>query len=120
MDGLVQNAVRGGAVLATGGRGITDGALGTGLFHAPTVITRVRDEMPIAREEIFGSVAPVMTFRDEAEVIARSNATPFGLAAYFYTREIPFGGFKESGIGREGGHQGTEEYMEVKSISIGM
>ena len=103
--------------------------------------------MAVAREEIFGPVAPVMTFREEDEVIARANATRFGLAAYFYTKdlrrairtaealeygmvgindptgythEIPFGGFKESGLGREGGHQGIEEYMEVKSISIGM
>ena len=88
-----------------------------------------------------------MTFADEAEVIERSNATRFGLASYFYTRdlrrsirvaealeygmvgvndatgythEIPFGGFKESGLGCEGGHQGIEEYIEVKSISLGM
>jgi succinate-semialdehyde dehydrogenase/glutarate-semialdehyde dehydrogenase len=92
-------------------------------------------------------VAPVLTFRDEADVIERSNNTTFGLAAYLYTNdlrrairtaegleygmvgvndatgythEIPFGGFKESGLGREGGHQGIEEYMEVKSISVGM
>lgn len=147
VDGLVQQAVKEGAKIAAGGRRLTEGALSKGLFYAPTVLTDVREEMAVAREEIFGPVAPVMTFQDEAEVIERSNATTFGLAAYFYTRdlgrairvaealeygmvgvndstgythEIPFGGFKESGLGREGGHQGIEEYMEVKSISIGM
>jgi len=147
VDGLVKDALQDGAVLAAGGRRITDGALGAGLFYEPTVLTDVREEMAVAKEEIFGPVAPVMTFRDEGEVIERSNATRFGLAAYLYTRdlrrairtaegleygmvgvndasgythEIPFGGFKESGMGREGGRQGIEEYMEVKSISIGM
>lgn len=147
VSGLVQSAVRDGAVVAAGGRRLTDGDLGKGLFYAPTVLTEVRDEMKVATEEIFGPVAPVMTFKDETEVIERANASPLGLAAYFYTQdlrrairvaealecgmvgvndptgythEIPFGGFKESGMGREGGHQGIEEYMEVKSISIGM
>ncbi len=145
--GLVQSAVGAGAKVATGGRRLNDGALSKGVFYAPTVLMDVREEMDVARDEIFGPVAPVMTFRDEREVIERSNATTFGLAAYFYTQdlrrairvaealeygmvgvndptgythEIPFGGFKESGMGREGGHQGIEEYMEVKSISIGM
>lgn len=147
VDALVQSAVKEGAAVAAGGSRLSDGALSKGLFYAPTVLTSVREEMDVAKEEIFGPVAPVMTFKDEAEVIARSNATRFGLAAYFYTgdlrrairtaealeygmvgvndptgytHEIPFGGFKESGMGREGGHQGIEEYMEVKSISIGM
>ena len=147
VDGLVKAAVGAGAAVAAGGRRLTDGALSAGLFYAPTVLMNVREEMDVARDEIFGPVAPVLTFRDEAEVIERSNATTFGLAAYFYTKdlrrairvaealeygmvgvndptgythEIPFGGFKESGMGREGGHQGIEEYMEVKSISIGM
>ncbi|MDR7482363.1 MAG: NAD-dependent succinate-semialdehyde dehydrogenase [Armatimonadota bacterium] len=147
VDGLVQAAVADGARVVAGGRRLTDGELARGLFYAPTVLVDVREEMDVAREEIFGPVAPVMTFGDEPEVIARANATTFGLAAYFYTRdlrrairvaealeygmvgindptgythEIPFGGFKESGLGREGGHQGLEEYMEVKAISIGM
>jgi len=147
VEGLVQSAVGAGAKVAAGGKRLTDGALTKGLFYAPTVLMDVRDEMDVAKDEIFGPVAPVMTFRDEAEVIERANATTFGLAAYFYTldlrrairvaealeygmvgvndstgytHEIPFGGFKESGMGREGGHQGIEEYMEVKSISIGM
>jgi succinate-semialdehyde dehydrogenase/glutarate-semialdehyde dehydrogenase len=147
VDALVQGALKDGARLAAGGRRLTDGPYSKGLYYAPTVLMQVREEMAVAKEEIFGPVAPVMTFADEAEVIARSNHTTFGLAAYFYTRdlrrairvaealeygmvgvndptgythEIPFGGFKESGLGREGGKQGIEEYMEVKSISIGM
>ncbi|MGQ0549984.1 MAG: NAD-dependent succinate-semialdehyde dehydrogenase [Armatimonadota bacterium] len=147
VDSLVRSAVGGGAKVAAGGRRLTDGALTKGLFYAPTVLMDVREEMDVAKDEIFGPVAPVMIFRDEAEAIERANATTFGLAAYFYTQdlkrairvaealeygmvgvndstgythEIPFGGFKESGMGREGGHQGIEEYMEVKSISIGM
>jgi succinate-semialdehyde dehydrogenase/glutarate-semialdehyde dehydrogenase len=101
--------------------------------------------MRVAKEEIFGPVAPVMTFRSEEELIRRANNTTYGLAAYFFTRdlsrairvaealeygmigvndasgythEIPFGGFKESGLGREGGKEGIEEYLEVKSISL--
>jgi succinate-semialdehyde dehydrogenase/glutarate-semialdehyde dehydrogenase len=147
VDALVQSAVGAGAEIAAGGKRVTNGALDKGLFYAPTVLMNVREDMGVAKDEIFGPVAPVMTFRDEVEVIERANATTFGLAAYFYTQdlrrairvaealeygmvgvndstgythEIPFGGFKESGMGREGGHQGIEEYMEVKSISIGM
>jgi len=147
VDGLVRSAVQQGAAVLSGGRRLSGGAYDTGLFYAPTVLGNVREEMEVAKEEIFGPVAPVMTFGDEAEVIERSNATRFGLASYFYTRdlrrsirvaealeygmvgvndatgythEIPFGGFKESGLGREGGHQGIEEYMEVKSISVGV
>ncbi|HEY8486106.1 MAG TPA: NAD-dependent succinate-semialdehyde dehydrogenase [Limnochordales bacterium] len=142
---LVESAVKEGARVVTGGQRLTEGALGRGLFYAPTVLTQVREEMAVAREEIFGPVAPVMTFRDEEEVLRRANDTRFGLAAYFYTRdlrrairvaealeygmigvndasgyshEIPFGGFKESGLGREGGREGIHEYLEVKSVSL--
>jgi succinate-semialdehyde dehydrogenase/glutarate-semialdehyde dehydrogenase len=103
--------------------------------------------MRVCREEIFGPVAPVATFATEDEVVRRANDTTFGLAAYFYTRdparlirvserleyglvgandaagythEIPFGGFKESGLGREGGADGLEEYMEVKSVVVNL
>ncbi len=147
VEDLVQSAVKDGARVAAGGKRLTNGIYSKGLYYAPTVLTQVAEEMAVAKEEIFGPVAPVMTFTDEADVIARSNNTTFGLASYFYTRdlrrairvaealeyglvgvndstgythEIPFGGFKESGLGREGGRQGIEEYMEVKSISIGM
>jgi succinate-semialdehyde dehydrogenase/glutarate-semialdehyde dehydrogenase len=116
-----------------------------GWFYAPTVLLDVRDEMPVCQEEIFGPVAPVLTFRTDAELIARANATLFGLASYVYTQdyariirlaealeyglvgvndatgythEIPFGGYKESGLGREGGHEGLEEYLESKAIVL--
>jgi len=145
VQALVENALRRGAVAATGGHPLTDGAYGRGFFYAPTVLLNVSDDMPVCREEIFGPVAPVLTFETEAEVIRRSNATTFGLASYFYSRdmarvvrvaeqleyglvgindaagythEIPFGGFKESGLGREGGHQGIEEYTETKSVVV--
>jgi len=145
VQALVEDALGRGAVAATGGHPLTDGAYGQGFFYAPTVLLNVSDDMPVCREEIFGPVAPVLTFETEAEVIRRSNATTFGLASYFYSRdmarvvrvaeqleyglvgindaagythEIPFGGFKESGLGREGGHQGIEEYTETKSVVV--
>ncbi len=144
---LVQGAVKHGARLVTGGRYLTDGAYAKGFFYAPAVLLDVTDDMPIAQEEIFGPAAPILTFDTEEEVIRRANATKFGLAAYFYTRdmtrlvrvseqleyglvgandaagythEIPFGGFKESGLGREGGHEGIEEYTEVKSVVVSL
>jgi succinate-semialdehyde dehydrogenase / glutarate-semialdehyde dehydrogenase len=147
VDQLVQDAVKRGARLVTGGYYLSDGAFKRGNFYAPAVLLDVTDDMPIAQEEIFGPAAPVLTFDTEEEVIRRANATKFGLAAYFYTRdlgrlmrvaeqleyglvgandatgythEIPFGGFKESGIGREGGHEGIEEYTEVKSVVVNL
>ncbi|HEV8339467.1 MAG TPA: NAD-dependent succinate-semialdehyde dehydrogenase, partial [bacterium] len=147
VSGLVDEAVAQGARVRAGGKRLTEGTLGRGLFYAPTVLTAVREEMAVAREEIFGPVAPVMTFSTDDEVVARSNNTTFGLSAYFYTRdirrgirvaealeygmvgvndptgythEIPFGGMKESGLGREGGRQGIEEYLEVKSVSLSL
>jgi succinate-semialdehyde dehydrogenase / glutarate-semialdehyde dehydrogenase len=147
VERLVQDAVAKGAQVAVGGQRLRTGALSQGWFYAPTVLLDVRDEMPVCQEEIFGPVAPVLTFRTEAELIARANATTFGLASYIYTQEyariirlaealeyglvgvndatgytheIPFGGFKESGLGREGGHEGLEEYLESKSIVLNM
>ncbi len=147
VHGLVEDAVAHGARVAVGGRALDEGALARGYFYAPTVLLDVRDEMRVCREEIFGPVAPVLTFRGEAELIARANATEYGLAAYFYARdigritrvaeglqyglvgvndaagythEVPFGGFKESGLGREGGREGIHEYMEVKSIVVNL
>jgi len=147
VHGLVEDAVGRGARALTGGRPLADGARADGFFYSPTVLTDVSDDMPVCREEIFGPVAPVLTFDTEEEVLRRANDTTFGLAAYFYTRdparplrvaeglkyglvgandasgythEIPFGGFKASGLGREGGHQGIEEYTEVKSVVIGL
>ncbi len=147
VHGLVQDAVKHGARLITGGHYLTDGAYAKGFFYAPAVLLDVTDDMAIAQEEIFGPAAPILTFESEEEVVRRANATRFGLAAYFYTRdmtrlvrvaeqleyglvgandaagythEIPFGGFKESGLGREGGHEGIEEYTEVKSVVVNL
>ncbi|MBI4610064.1 MAG: NAD-dependent succinate-semialdehyde dehydrogenase [Candidatus Rokubacteria bacterium] len=144
---LVEDAVERGARVAVGGHAVKDGPLASGFFYAPTVLLDVTDEMPVCVEEIFGPVAPVATFRSEEEVIRRANNTTFGLASYFYTRdlgrivrvaeqleyglvgandsagythEIPFGGFKESGLGREGGHEGIQEYTEVKSVVVSL
>ena len=144
---LVEDSRARGARVLAGGHALTDGAHRTGFFYAPTVLADVTDDMPVCREEIFGPVAPVLTFDTEAEVLQRANDTTFGLAAYFYTRdaarlvrvaegleyglvgandaagythEIPFGGFKESGLGREGGHEGLAEYTELKSVVLGL
>jgi succinate-semialdehyde dehydrogenase/glutarate-semialdehyde dehydrogenase len=144
---LVEDAVSHGAKLVAGGRYLGDGAYAKGFFYAPAVLTGVTDDMAIAQEEIFGPAAPLLVFDTEEEVIRRANATKFGLAAYFYTRdlarlvrvseqleyglvgandatgythEIPFGGFKESGLGREGGHEGIAEYTEVKSVVVNL
>ena len=144
---LVEDAVKRGARLVTGGHYLSDGPYKNGNFYAPAVLLDVTDDMPIAVEEIFGPAAPVLLFDTEEEVIRRANATTYGLAAYFYTKntarlmrvaeqleyglvgandatgythEIPFGGFKESGLGREGGHEGLEEYTEVKSVVINL
>jgi succinate-semialdehyde dehydrogenase/glutarate-semialdehyde dehydrogenase len=116
-------------------------------FMEPAVISGVSDDMQCMQEETFGPLAPITTFTDEKEVIKRANNSPYGLAAYVFTENIgriyrvtegldygiigvndgapsiaqaPFGGLKESGIGREGGHQGLEEYLEVKYVSIGI
>jgi succinate-semialdehyde dehydrogenase/glutarate-semialdehyde dehydrogenase len=147
VHGLVQDAVQRGARLVLGGHHLDHGPYAKGFFYAPTVLLDVTDDMAIAQEEIFGPAAPILVFDTEDEVVRRANATKFGLAAYFYTRdlprlmrvaeqleyglvgandatgythEIPFGGFKESGLGREGGHEGIEEYTEVKSVVVNL
>jgi succinate-semialdehyde dehydrogenase / glutarate-semialdehyde dehydrogenase len=141
VEGHVANAMQHGARLVTGGK---RHALG-GTFFEPTVLADVRSEMLVAREETFGPVAPVFRFKDEAEVIELANATPYGLAAYFFARDLgrvfrvaealeygmvginsgimatelaPFGGVKQSGIGREGSRHGTEEFVELKYLLI--
>jgi succinate-semialdehyde dehydrogenase/glutarate-semialdehyde dehydrogenase len=147
VHGLVQDAVKRGARLVAGGHYLADGPYAKGNFYAPAVLLDVTDDMAIAQEEIFGPAAPILVFDTEDEVIRRANATTFGLAAYFYTKdmtrlvrvgeqleyglvgandatgythEIPFGGFKESGLGREGGHEGIEEYTETKSVVVNL
>lgn len=134
--------------LANGGRIVSGGmrhALGR-TFFTPTVIADVTAKMAVAKEETFGPVAPVFRFTDEADVIAQANDTRFGLAAYFYARDLgtvwrvaealeygivgvntgiistevaPFGGVKHSGIGREGSKYGIEDYLELKYICLG-
>ncbi|HVC01134.1 MAG TPA: NADP-dependent succinate-semialdehyde dehydrogenase [Steroidobacteraceae bacterium] len=138
----VADALAKGAKLATGGR---RHALG-GTFFEPTVLTDVTPAMAVAREETFGPVAPLFEFRTEAEAIAMANDTEFGLAAYFYTRDLarswrvaealeygivglntglistevaPFGGVKESGTGREGSKYGILDYTEMKYLCVG-
>ncbi|MFU8888912.1 MAG: NAD-dependent succinate-semialdehyde dehydrogenase [Trueperaceae bacterium] len=133
--------------VARGARVVTGGTRGEGLFYEPTLLVGVEPGMKILEEETFGPVAPVLRFSSEAEAIARANDTPYGLAAYLYTRDLarairvaealeygligvndgipsvahaPFGGVKASGIGREGGPWGIEEYLETKYISLGI
>jgi len=142
VDSHVRDALSKGATLLRGGERVGDG----GRFYAPTVLTNVTPKMAIAREETFGPVAPLFRFDTEQEAIALANDTEFGLAAYFYGRDIgriwrvaealeygmvgintglistevaPFGGVKESGIGREGSRYGLEEYLEVKYLCLG-
>ncbi len=138
----IADAVARGARIALGGK---RHALG-GTFYEPTILTEVTPAMAVAREETFGPVAPLFRFRSEAEAIAMANATEFGLAAYLYTRDLarswrvseaieygivglntgiistevaPFGGIKESGVGREGSKYGILDYTELKYVCVG-
>jgi succinate-semialdehyde dehydrogenase/glutarate-semialdehyde dehydrogenase len=135
LDALAQ-----GARLLTGGHRVEPNS------YAPTVLADAHAGMRCAREEIFGPVAPVFRFHSEAEAIELANATEFGLASYFYARdmgrivrvgealeygmvgvntglistaEVPFGGVKQSGLGREGARHGLEEYLEMKYLCLG-
>ncbi len=132
--------------LKKGGKVLAGGKKLDGNFFEPTIITGVTIDMAVAREETFGPVAPLFSFKTEEEAIAMANDTEFGLACYFYTRDIgrvwrvgealeygmvginegimstaeaPFGGMKESGLGREGSHHGMEEYLEMKYMCMG-
>jgi len=138
----VADAMAKGARIATGGK---RHALG-GTFFEPTVLLDVTTDMLIAQEETFGPVAPLFRFNSEDDVIAMANATEFGLASYFYTRDLarswrvsealecgivgintglistevaPFGGVKQSGVGREGSKYGLNDYTELKYICVG-
>ncbi|MEX6633359.1 NAD-dependent succinate-semialdehyde dehydrogenase [Hyphococcus lacteus] len=139
---LLASALRDGASVLVGGKKHIAGAL----FFEPTIVTGVRAEMEIASSEIFGPIAPVIVFDDEDDVIADANNTPYGLAAYVYTQNLsrawrvgealdfgmvginegiissvsaPFGGVKQSGMGREGSKYGLEDYLEVKYLCMG-
>ncbi len=145
VDAHVRDALAKGARLLCGGRRLTEGGLGRGTFYAPTVLADVTPQMRICREETFGPVAPLIPFEGEDEVLAMANDTSYGLASYVYTRSLPralrmaeglrfgivgindinptaaaapFGGVKDSGIGREGGRQGIHEYLETKLVGI--
>lgn len=140
VESHVADALGKGAKLVTGGKKLGD------RFYEPTVLANVTSEMLCAREETFGPVAPVFKFKEENEVIGLANATEFGLASYFYSRdigrifrvaegleygmvgintglistaEVPFGGVKQSGLGREGSRHGIEDYVEIKYLCLG-
>jgi succinate-semialdehyde dehydrogenase/glutarate-semialdehyde dehydrogenase len=142
VDQLVQASVAQGARILLGGQRSELGAC----FYPPTILGDVTNAMPVAREEIFGPVAPLIRFETEEQVIAMANDTNVGLAAYFYSRDIgrvwrlseeleygilginegiisnemaPFGGVKESGSGREGSKYGLDDYMEIKYLCMG-
>jgi succinate-semialdehyde dehydrogenase / glutarate-semialdehyde dehydrogenase len=137
----IADALKGGAKVVTGGK---RHALGRSFFE-PTVLADVKPDALVSQEETFGPVAPVIRFKDEAEVIGMCNKSPFGLASYFYARDLgrvwrvaealesgmvgvnsglittevaPFGGVKESGLGREGSRHGIEEYVEIKYVMM--
>ncbi|MEK9594245.1 MAG: NAD-dependent succinate-semialdehyde dehydrogenase [Luminiphilus sp.] len=141
VDRQVQDAVNHGAALLAGGSRLTEGGLDRGCFYGATLLSNVTPQMLIYREETFGPVAAVVPFDDEDDVIAMANDTDYGLAAYIYTQNLaralrtfeqlqfgiigindinptsaaaPFGGMKESGLGREGAREGIEEYLETK------
>ena len=143
VDELVRDAVGRGATAVVGGQA-RDGA---GYFYEPTVLGDVPDDARLLKEEIFGPVAPVTSFDDEDEALAKANDTEFGLVAYVYTTDLrrafrvcegletgmvglnqgmvsnaaaPFGGVKQSGFGREGGHEGIEEYLETKYVALSL
>jgi succinate-semialdehyde dehydrogenase / glutarate-semialdehyde dehydrogenase len=141
VQSLVSDAVDHGAEIVTGG----DEVEGAGYFYRPTVLTGVPTDARMHHEEIFGPVAPITVFDDEDEVVAESNDTPYGLVSYLYTSNLdrglrvserleagmvglnrgivsnpaaPFGGVKHSGLGREGGRVGIEEFLEVKYVNL--
>jgi succinate-semialdehyde dehydrogenase/glutarate-semialdehyde dehydrogenase len=141
VDRQVRDALEKGATVVAGGRRLTEGGLDKGHFYAPTILSGITPEMRIYREETFGPVAAVAAYDNEADLLAMANDTHYGLAAYVYTRDLatamryfeglnfgiigindinptsasaPFGGMKESGLGREGATEGIFEYLDTK------
>ncbi|WP_209124840.1 NAD-dependent succinate-semialdehyde dehydrogenase [Alkalihalobacillus sp. BA299] len=142
VEGQIKEAVEKGGEIVIGGKKLLSEK---GHFFEPTILKNATDDMLCMNEETFGPLAPISTFETEEEVIERANNTPYGLAAYVFTQNIgrairigerleygivgindglpsvpqaPFGGWKESGLGREGGHYGIDEYLEVKYLSV--
>ena len=147
MERQVADAQAHGATVVTGGARLRGDEFDAGYYFDPTVLTGVTSDMAIYREETFGPIAPVVVFDDEKEVIAAANDTTYGLASYIYTRNldrairvaeeldfgiigindinptsaaVPFGGVKQSGLGREGGHEGLAEYQDIKVCGIAL
>jgi succinate-semialdehyde dehydrogenase/glutarate-semialdehyde dehydrogenase len=147
LEGQVADAVGKGAQVLIGGVRPDGVGLGDGFYFEPTVLAGATDDMAVMREETFGPLAPIAAFSGEEEVIARANALPVGLAGFVYTGDrtrakrvserlefgivgvndaLPgapqasFGGVKESGIGKEGGRLGLEEFVETKLVSEGL
>lgn len=142
VDRLVRESVAAGAEPVLGGKRHNLGPC----FYEPTILKNVTNDMPIAANEIFGPVAPLIVFDSEEEAVRLANDTPYGLAAYFYARDLgrvwrvaegldygmvgvnegilsnaaaPFGGMKQSGLGREGSRHGLDEYLETKYLCLG-
>ncbi len=142
VESMIEDAVKKGGKIVAGGKRHELG----GTFFQPTVISNAKPKMRFTQEEIFGPISPVYRFKTEEEAIDMANATEFGLASYFYTSDLgrvfrvmeglkygligvnegiittveaPFGGLKESGLGKEGGHQGIEDYLDTKYVCIG-
>lgn len=142
IEQLVSESIKAGAKCLIGGKRDSAGDC----YYQPTILTNVTNDMPIARNEIFGPVSPIISFTDETEVIQLANDTEYGLAAYFYSRDIgriwrvseklefgmiginegiisnaaaPFGGVKQSGNGREGSKYGLDDYLEIKYLCLG-
>ena len=141
VDRQVQDAIQKGAELVAGGQRLTENGLDRGFFYAPTILNHVTTDMTIYREETFGPVAPIIPYQSEEDLLSMANDTNYGLASYVYTRDLkkafalfeglnfgivgindinptsaaaPFGGMKESGLGREGAMEGIDEYLETK------
>jgi len=147
MQAQVSDATTKGASVAVGGHRLADPPFDSGTFFAPTVLTDVTVDMRIYREETFGPIAPVVVFDDDDEVVSMANDTTYGLASYLYTNDlrramtvaenldfgiigindinptsasVPFGGIKESGLGREGAREGLLEYLDQKVVGIAL
>ena len=145
VESQVQDATEKGAKVLVGGKRLDEGQYEKGHFFEPTLLVNATDEMKISHEETFGPVAPIFSFKTEEEAIQRANHSEYGLASYIFTKDAsrivrvsealdygiigindpmptvaqaPFGGMKESGIGREGGRQGIEDYLEYKFLSF--